>query len=90
VVKSEEFGSGRPVVQLREHGQLLPPLAGDVLRAVSVGPSGEAVAVWMSSVDEQMLRTHSGVGGAQRGRPVAAVSLRHLLHASAQAPVVQP
>jgi hypothetical protein len=72
VVASKEFGSGRPVVQLRKHGQLLPPLADDVLRTVSVGPSGEAVAVWMNAADEQMLHTHSGVGGAQRRRPVAA------------------
>lgn len=71
MVKSEEFGGGRPVAQLREHGRLVPPLAGDVLRAVSVGPSGEAVAVWMSSADEQMLHTHSEVGGAQSRRPVA-------------------
>jgi hypothetical protein len=32
--------------RLRPHGRLEPPARGDVLVSVSVGPSGEAVAVW--------------------------------------------
>lgn len=46
---------GLPVVPLRRHGRLTAADGGDVLLSVSVGPAGEAVALWSSRAGQEAL-----------------------------------
>ncbi|HZM79949.1 MAG TPA: hypothetical protein VFC19_29805 [Candidatus Limnocylindrales bacterium] len=43
------MSSNNAAVELRHHGELTAPRAGDELVAVSVGPTGEAVALWSTA-----------------------------------------
>jgi hypothetical protein len=43
------------LVSVRHHGELTPPHPGDELVAVSVGPSGEAVALWSTAAGQTTL-----------------------------------
>jgi hypothetical protein len=67
-----------PPVRLRHHADLAPVLAGDVLVAASIGPYGEAVALWSTPADEEALRSSTVSPGwasfpdAVTARPAAA------------------
>ena len=46
---------GLPILPLRRHGRVTPADDGDVLLSVSVGPAGEAVALWSAPADQEAL-----------------------------------
>jgi hypothetical protein len=50
-------------VQLRQHGELIAPVEGDLLVHVSVGPSGEAICLWTSSEGQRAIRASEEVPG---------------------------
>jgi hypothetical protein len=66
-----------PVVSLRRHGRVAAPDDGDALLSVSVGPVGEAVALWSAAADHGSLtsvtptppRRHRVVSAPQHGSP---------------------
>jgi hypothetical protein len=62
----------QPPARLRVHGQLRPPLAEDVLVTASVGPSGEAIALWANPADREALLAPAGRAGSCAKRPVPA------------------
>ena len=57
--------------RFRHHRRLAPALPDDVLVSVSVGPSGEAVAMWAAPADRRALLGARGAGVASPSRPVA-------------------
>src|SRR5262249_21153055 len=46
---------GLPVLPLRRHGRVTAADDGDALLSVSVGPAGEAVALWAAPADQEAL-----------------------------------
>jgi hypothetical protein len=46
-----------PVLSLRQHGRLTAADDGDALLSVSVGPAGEAVALWSAPADREALKS---------------------------------
>ena len=58
-------GGGLPTVEARRHGDLIPVAADHVLVAASIGPSGEAVALWSTPTGSDALLARSvNAGGA--------------------------
>jgi hypothetical protein len=64
---------------MRAHGRLEPVVDGDVLVSVSVGPHGEAVALWSGPDGRDRLlarRVHGGGATSARSRPSRPVAAR--------------
>jgi hypothetical protein len=73
--------------RLRLHGRLEPPVRSDVLVSVSVGPSGEAVAVWEGGAGRPALLPPGWVNGPSSVRPVAARVTMHGAGADVAVPI---
>jgi len=52
---SKPAGGGLPTVEARRHGELVPVTADDVLVSASIGPAGEAVALWVTNGRDALL-----------------------------------
>ena len=75
-------------VRLRLHRRLSPAVPGDVLVTASVGPAGEAVALWASPADRQALLARSRDGESPRSRPQRPVAARVSVHGTSPDTVV--
>lgn len=64
-----------PVINVRRHGQILAPQGGDLRVSVSVGPSGEAIALWSAAEDLSALRP--AFPSARATRPAGATVTVH-------------
>jgi hypothetical protein len=71
------------VIRLREHAELVPPRDGDVCVSASVGPTGDAVALWTTKPDLLVVRSGTSTPGgpviphSRAPRPVPVRVTRH-------------
>ena len=70
-------------VQLRHHADLVPAASDDTLVTASVGPGGEAIALWSTAEAERVLRArtaNSGFATFPKPRPPCPVPARVTVH----------
>lgn len=82
-----------PVLPLRRHGRIAPAVGGDVLLSVSIGPAGEAVALWSAPADREALTSVTVQPGwasfpdSRAAQPAAARITVHSPEPSALVPI---